>query len=143
LRISIHVAHRCGERAIAEIDDRPLDDGSIRVDDYAQASALMKEGQPVAPRILVHATLARAGDLSLAHHGVNQRGCNLQALGDNRCLDMYDAILNLDFVHRQDLLQIGVEGYTVSLAQLLGRSIAKSIAFRPTAVGAELSVTEF
>src|SRR5215211_6041910 len=87
------------QRTIAEVHARALDHGSRFVDDEAEASVLVEEGQPIAARILIHATLARAGDLAAPHHGVNQRWVELQTLSDNRCLDVYGAILNLDPGH--------------------------------------------
>jgi hypothetical protein len=42
------------------------DDGSRPVDNEAKTLALVEECQPIAPRILIHAALAQAGDLSLA-----------------------------------------------------------------------------
>jgi hypothetical protein len=49
------VTYRRRQRAIAEVDNRPLDDGSGLVDDEAKTSALVEECQPIAPRILIHA----------------------------------------------------------------------------------------
>ena len=69
--LGVEVAHRRRQRSIAEVDDRPPDDGSAPVDDEAKTSALVEECQSIAPRILIHAALAQAGDLSLAHHGLN------------------------------------------------------------------------
>src|SRR5215216_6061935 len=93
------VAHRCRQRAITEVDAQAPNDGSRLVDDETKTPALVEEGQPIAPRILIHAALAQAGDLSLPHHGLNRRGLKLQALSDDRCLDIDIAITNLDLGH--------------------------------------------
>src|SRR5438552_10926091 len=69
--LGAEVAHRRRQRSIAEVDDRPPDDGSAPVDDEAKTSALVEECQPIAPGILIHAALAQAGDLSFAHHRLN------------------------------------------------------------------------
>ncbi len=86
--LGTEVAYRRWQRSIAEVDDRPLDDGSGPVDDEAKTSTLVEECQPIAPRILIHAALAQAGDLSLAHHGLNPRGLEREALGDHRRVDV-------------------------------------------------------
>jgi hypothetical protein len=57
--LGAEVAYRRRQRSIAEVDDRPLDDGSGPVDDEAKTSALVEECQPIAPRILIHAALAQ------------------------------------------------------------------------------------
>jgi hypothetical protein len=62
--LGVEVAYRRRQRSIAEVDGRPLDDGSGAVDDEAKTSALVEECQPIPPRILIHAALAQAGDLS-------------------------------------------------------------------------------
>jgi hypothetical protein len=87
-RLGAEIVYRRRQRSIAEVDGRPLDDGSGPVDDEAKTSALVEECQPIAPRILIHAALAQAGDLSLAHHGLNQRGHEREALGDHRRVDV-------------------------------------------------------
>jgi hypothetical protein len=88
-------AHRRRPRRIAEIHARALNDSSRFVDDEAKVSLLVEESQPIAARVLIHAALAQARDLSVPHHGVNQRRLELQTLSDDRCLDVYGVILNL------------------------------------------------
>src|SRR6266566_8613577 len=51
--LGAEVAYRRRQRSIAEVDGRPLDDGSGPVDDEAKASALAEECQPIAPCILI------------------------------------------------------------------------------------------
>jgi hypothetical protein len=97
--LGAELAYRRRQRSIAEVDGRPLDDGSGPVDDEAKTEALVEECQPIAPRILIHAALAHAGDLSLAHHGLNQRGLEREALGDRRRIDAQRAKPNLDLAH--------------------------------------------
>jgi len=63
----LRTAQRLRQRAVAEVDRRPPDDAPLAVDDESEPTAAPKEGEPIAPGIMIDATLVPAGDRAGTH----------------------------------------------------------------------------
>jgi len=59
----------------------------------------MKECQTIVPIIFINATLAAACEFSLAHEPLNFERLKVEIFADDACVDLNDALLNLNLVH--------------------------------------------
>jgi hypothetical protein len=59
----------------------------------------MKECQTIVPIIFINATLAAACEFSLAHEPLHFERLKVEIFADDACVDLNDALLNLNLVH--------------------------------------------
>ena len=83
----------------ADVGHRTLDDIACRINDEAQATPAMKEGEAKIPGVSIEATLAQARDLSLVHQRLNERGLDRESRGDDRRIDADGTLFEFHSAH--------------------------------------------
>ena len=90
----------------ADVGHRTLDDIACRINDEAQATPAMKEGEAKIPGVSIEATLAQAGDSSFVHQRLNERGLDRESRGDDRCIDADGTLFEFHSAHSLDTTAI-------------------------------------
>jgi hypothetical protein len=97
--LSSPAPHRSRKWVVAEIERRTLDGIPFFVNNKAEAPVLIKEGQPIASRVLVDSPLAENRDLSFAHPNLNERRFDIQPTSDDSRIDTEGALFKLHYGH--------------------------------------------
>jgi hypothetical protein len=66
-------AQRLRQRAVSEVDRRPTNDAPVAVYDESEPATAAKEGESMAPGIIIDASLAAAGDRARTHQRLHLR----------------------------------------------------------------------
>jgi hypothetical protein len=82
-----------------DVGYRALDDIACRINNEAQATPAMKEGQAKIPSVSINATFTQARDGSPAHQRLNKRRPNREACGDDCRIDTDRALLEFHSAH--------------------------------------------
>jgi hypothetical protein len=90
----------------ADVGHRTLDDIACRVNDEAQATPAMKEGEAKRPGVAIDATLAQARDFPLVYQRQNERGLDREARGDDHGIDADGTLFEFHSAHSLDATAI-------------------------------------
>src|SRR5205823_3327509 len=91
--------HRSRQRRVAKIERGALDDGSAVVDDQAKSPMFREKGQAMPAQIRVSPAFGEASDLAGLHLLAELRQRQAEAFGNHRCLDLNNAIADLNRFH--------------------------------------------
>src|SRR2546430_1988821 len=90
---------RSRQRRAAKIERGALDDGSAVVEDQAKSPMFREKGQAMPAQIRIGAAFGEASDLAGLHLLAELRQCQAEAFGNHRCLNLNNAIADLNRFH--------------------------------------------
>lgn len=93
------LARRCGQRGVAEIERRALDDRAALIDDKAETAVFREEGQPMSTGIVVDPAFRQRRDLAGSQLVLQQRRSDAETFGDDIGIDLERAVGECDRRH--------------------------------------------